>query len=99
MAFNQQNGSVSNVSKGAFEQALGFLNIGLPNSQGEMSKFGALTLKESNAAEKGMFDDLNGASAEVQAQILDWVKANLVLTFRANTSGAKAITFGYKKAA
>lgn len=89
----------SNVATGNFEQALGFINISLPNSKGELSKFTTATLKASSDAEQTMFDDLK-VSPEMEAEVLAWIKANMVLNFRVNTSGAnKGITFGYKKAA
>lgn len=97
MAFNtnnESNGSTSN--KGAFEQALGFINIGLPNAQGGTSKLTMAALKGSNAAEKELFEALNGKD---EAEVLEWVRTNMVLTFRANNSGAKAVGFAFKKAA
>ena len=100
MAFQtESSAAASTVKSGNFEQALGFINIGLPNTHGELSKFGMVPLKASSASEQGLFTDLNAGTAEQQAEILQWVKDNIVLTFRPNTSGAKAISFGYKKAA
>lgn len=100
MAANlNKTASSSNVANGNFEQALGFINISLPNSKGELSKFAAATLKASSDAEQTMFDDLK-VSPEMEAEVLAWIKANMVLNFRVNTSGAnKGITFGYKKTA
>lgn len=94
--FSVSTPAASTNTNGNWEQALGFLNIALPNGDGELAKFGALTMKASNAAEKQMFADLS-VSPEQEAEIVGWIKANMVITFRPNVPGGKTVSFGYKK--
>ena len=100
MAFakSKSTSSVASVpAAGQFEQALGFVNLSLPNAEGSLVKFAVAALKGSNAAEQMLFDDL--CDADQEAAVLEWIKENIVLTFRKNKSGAAAPSFGYKKAA
>lgn len=91
-----ENNAASSSNNARFEQALGFINFGLPNNDGGTNKLTMAPLKASNAAEKQLFEDLMDENNE--AEILEWIKANMVLSFRKNTSGERAINFSYKKA-
>jgi hypothetical protein len=96
MALNLNNNApATTTTKGNFEQALSFINIGLPNAAGGTSKLTMAALKASDAAEQGLHDALVADEAEV----LEWVRTNMVLTFRQNTSGSKAIGFAFNKKA
>lgn len=97
MAFATDNTVSATVTKGNFEAALGFVNLSLPNLEGTPVKFGAIPLKASNAAEADMDEKLNDPA--VQAELLAWIKANLVITYGKNNSGSKKPLFGFVKKA
>ena len=83
MAFNVLNNSGSTSS---YEKAGGFINLYLPDAAtGKVKKLGAIPLKVSSEAEKGLLDWLNADPSRVQKLL-----ARLTVDYHEVKTGAAA---------
>lgn len=93
MAMNLQSNDtpVATGNNGNYEKAKGFLNFGLPNEEGGVSKVGAIPLKASNPDHVELMNLLTEGDEKAKEKVIKMILKNLSLTYNSAEKKARGI--------